>query len=243
LGQLFYWSESEVRRLRSDALNTRQSLLEAAGEIFARKGFWRATHEEICGKAGANTASVNYHFGSKENLYVEAWKHSYKKSVEKYPLEGDASPGDSAEKRLKGWVLSFLKRVSDPKTYAANIMLKEMANPTGLLKDVITPTIEPSDRVLSSAIKELAGNGASEDVVGFCYMSLLSLCFGPLLHRKSAKEPSQMPRHDFITGLGVEELADYIIQFSLSGIYSFNKTVKSGKSHPRTKNTLKKKSK
>ena len=75
-----------MRKQRIDALNTRQSLLEAAGEIFGKKGFWSATHEEICSLANANTAAVNYHFGSKENLYVEAWKHSYKKSLEKYRI-------------------------------------------------------------------------------------------------------------------------------------------------------------
>jgi TetR/AcrR family transcriptional regulator, regulator of cefoperazone and chloramphenicol sensitivity len=229
-----------MKKPRSDAINTRLNLLEAAGEVFGKKGFWSATHEEICGKAAANTASVNYHFGSKENLYIEAWKHSYKKSLERYPLEGGASPDDPAEIRLKGWVLSFLKRVSDPETHAANIMFKEMANPTGLLKDVIAPTIELSEQTLRSVVKELVGKKATEEVIGFCHMSLLSLCFGPLLHLRSAHEPSHMPRPDFIKGLRVEKLADYIIQFSLSGFRSFEETATSGKSRQKTKINLKK---
>jgi len=225
-----------MKKPRSDAVNTRLSLLESAGEVFGKRGFWSATHEEICNKAKANTAAVNYHFGSKENLYVEAWKHSFKKSLEKYPLEGDASPDDPAEQRLQGWVLSFLQRVSDPETHAANIMFKEMANPTGLLKNVIAPTIEPSERAIKSTLKELIGDGANEDLIGFCHMSLLSLCFGPMLHLRSAYESAPVPGPDYPVDLGVEELASYIIQFSLSGIRSFSKTTKLVKSHQRAKN-------
>jgi TetR/AcrR family transcriptional regulator, regulator of cefoperazone and chloramphenicol sensitivity len=228
--------ESQMKKPRSDALNTRLSLLEAAGEVFGKRGFWSATHEEICNKAKANTAAVNYHFGSKENLYVEAWKHSFKKSLEKYPLEGDASPDDPAEKRLRGWVLSFLQRVSDPETHAANIMFKEMANPTGLLKDVIGPTIEPSERAIRSTLGELIGNGADKDLIHFCHMSLLSLCFGPMLHLRSAKEAGLEPGPDYPVDLDVEELADYIIQFSLSGIRSFSKTTKPGMGRPKVMN-------
>ncbi|MGA9754367.1 MAG: TetR family transcriptional regulator, partial [Desulfobaccales bacterium] len=49
---------------------TRQRLLEAAGEVFAKKGFRNTTIREICRRARANLAAVNYHFGDKERLYL-----------------------------------------------------------------------------------------------------------------------------------------------------------------------------
>ena len=48
--------------------NTRQRVLEAAGEVFAERGFRAATVREICQRAKANLAAVNYHFGDKERL-------------------------------------------------------------------------------------------------------------------------------------------------------------------------------
>jgi TetR/AcrR family transcriptional regulator, regulator of cefoperazone and chloramphenicol sensitivity len=216
-----------MRKPRSDALNTRLNLLEAASEVFGKKGFWSATHEEICRMANANLAAINYHFGSKENLYVEAWKYSFEKSVEKYPPEGGVLPDYPAEKRLRGRILSFLKRIADPETYEIDIILKEMANPTGLLTSVIAMKVEPLDRDFISLIKELMGRGAKADHVGFCYMGLVSMCFGPMLHLRSGNEDSQIQRPEFIPlDLGVERLADYIVRFSLAGIRSFSKTLK-----------------
>src|SRR5690348_12137034 len=51
--------------------STREKLLEVAEQIFAERGFDGATVREICLRAGANIAAVNYHFGDKLNLYTE----------------------------------------------------------------------------------------------------------------------------------------------------------------------------
>jgi AcrR family transcriptional regulator len=54
---------------------TRQKLLLAACELFATQGFGAASIREIARKAGTNVAAINYHYGSKENLYSEAVKY------------------------------------------------------------------------------------------------------------------------------------------------------------------------
>ena len=47
---------------------TKLALIEAASALFAEKGFEVVSVREITGLAGANVASVKYHFGSREGL-------------------------------------------------------------------------------------------------------------------------------------------------------------------------------
>ena len=55
---------------------TREKLLEAAGPIFANRGYQATTIREICAAAGANVAAINYHFGDKLGLYTEVLQQS-----------------------------------------------------------------------------------------------------------------------------------------------------------------------
>ena len=51
--------------------DTRERLLDAAERLFAENGITETSLRTITTEAGANLASVNYHFGSKEALFRE----------------------------------------------------------------------------------------------------------------------------------------------------------------------------
>jgi AcrR family transcriptional regulator len=207
------------RRQRKDAQETRQQLLAAAAEVFAEKGFWEGSHAEICAKARINTAAVNYHFGGKEKLYVEAWKHALAESIRAHPPDGGVSPGAPAARRLRGRILAFMQRIADPNNHEVEIMHREMANPTGLLTEVLPPALEPERQAFRSIVRELLGDAASEQQVTFCEMSLMGQCFAPMLHLRQARRGSHVPRPPGPpVQLGVEELADHVVRFRLAGI-------------------------
>ena len=66
---------------------TRDRLLMAAGEVFAEKGFDKATVREICQAANVqNIAAVNYYFGDKERLYIESVKRAHQVQIDLVPL-------------------------------------------------------------------------------------------------------------------------------------------------------------
>jgi TetR/AcrR family transcriptional regulator len=53
----------------SKSKKTEQKILEAATELFLKKGVDRTSVREIANKAGINLALMNYYFRSKENLF------------------------------------------------------------------------------------------------------------------------------------------------------------------------------
>ncbi len=59
----------------SQPSDTKLALVEAAGQLFAEQGFDAVSTRMIADKAGVNLGGIHYHFGSKEKLYVAAFRH------------------------------------------------------------------------------------------------------------------------------------------------------------------------
>jgi AcrR family transcriptional regulator len=79
--------------------DTRQSLLIAAGELFAEKGLEGTSVREIVGKAGATLSAVNYHFGSKQQLYLEAIRHALHEHIRLGDALANARPDQIANEQ------------------------------------------------------------------------------------------------------------------------------------------------
>ena len=210
-----------MKALRKDSAETRRRLLQAAGEVFAAKGFRDATTAEICRKANANVAAVNYHFGSKQALYVEAWRHSFQRSLKAHPPDGGVGPEAAAEERLRGRILSLMQRMSDPDNHEFEIMHKELVNPTGLLSEVMLQSIEPIRQGLRAVVQELLGAGATEQQVRLCQMSIRAQCFDPMFRKRRNRKAPGRPGGVADT----EARADHITRFSLAGIRSVRREI------------------
>jgi len=208
-----------MKKKRRDGSETRLHLLEAACKVFATKGFREGTIAEICSKANANAAAANYHFGSKEGLYVESWRYAFEKSLKVYPPDGGVALDAPVQERLRGRVLSIMKRIIDPESHDFDIVHKEMATPTGLLAGVMHESMEPIFQGLGSVVRELVGERGTEEDVRLCLMSIRAQCFGPLLRERRRKMGSgpPLPVSEPVQD-NVEVLADHVTRFSLAGI-------------------------
>src|SRR5438270_117404 len=92
---------------------THHRLLEAAGEVFAAKGYRATTVREVCRRAGANVAAINYHFRDKEGLYAEVLRYAHACAMERHPPEMDTTASSSPEDRLRAFIVSFMRRLFD----------------------------------------------------------------------------------------------------------------------------------
>lgn len=201
---------------------TRQRLLEAAGEVFAEVGFRAATVREICQRAGANVAAVNYHFGDKQRLYLEVLRYSYRLALEKYPLESGLPAGAPAEERLRAFVHSFLLRIFDKGRFAwrGRLISREMVEPTGALDALVKEEIQPQAEALSSIVRQLAGRAASEEFIRWCGCSIVSQCVfyhhcQPVICRLFPKQKFDLEE--------IERLAGHITRFSLAALHQMAK--------------------
>ena len=88
--------------------STKERILEAASREFCDKGFKATTIRDICTRADANVASVNYHFGDKRKLYIQVLS-MWMELMMQYPDINDESYQSlSPEDKLKTYVRSEL---------------------------------------------------------------------------------------------------------------------------------------
>lgn len=205
---------------RSDGNQTRRKLLEAAAEVFAARGYRAATTAEICRRAHANVAAVNYHFRTKEQLYIEAWRHAFERGIRAYPPDGGLPDSAPAGARLRGQIGALVRRVLDPASIDLDIAHHEMAEPTGLLAEVMRRSIEPLHQRFMAIVRELLGRGVTEQEVRLCTMSIDAQCFMPLVHerRQRAARARRRAAAVLLPASDATTLAEHICAFSLAGL-------------------------
>lgn len=146
--------------------DTRARLIDAAGEEFAESGFAKATVRDICSRAGANIAAVNYHFRDKETLYLETLRHAHRYSIRHYPHDGGLPAGAPAEDRLRAFVRAFLAKMLDPNRpkWHGRLISRELTEPTPALNLLIEEGIRPQFGALCAIVKSLAPSLAGDQI-------------------------------------------------------------------------------
>ena len=202
--------------VRKKSETKKEKLLAVAGDIFIEKGFRDATVAEICSRAEANISAVNYHFGSKEALYQEAWRHSFTESLKNFPLNGGVSADAPLEDRLRGQLTSLIRRIADENNKDFFIAQMEMINPTGLLQEVVKSELIPMRQHTLALVRELLGPEATEEQVHYCEISITSMCVHPMVMQRIAKQTKNKNMPAIIED--ITAFADHVVAFALAGI-------------------------
>ncbi len=215
---------------RSDGLRTRNRILKAASAVFAEKGYHDATAEDICTQARTNVAAINYYFGSKDQLYAEVWRHAFDAAMAAYPPEGGLGADAPPEERLRGTIRSLVGRSVDSGRigHAGKLLLREMMNPTDVIRDVKRDAIRPLHDRLSRLMGQLLGPKAGREEVLLCEMSIVHQCMAIGIRLFTGRMPPEakldMPPDELIT-----TLADHITRFSLAGVTAIREDIETSR--------------
>ncbi|HEY3896968.1 MAG TPA: CerR family C-terminal domain-containing protein [Chthoniobacter sp.] len=195
--------------------DTRRKLLQAAGEIFAERGFHKATIREITDRAGVNVAAVNYHFRDKAELYRAVLNECH---CSAQAAGGPISLGDGApEERLRLYIDGFLHRLLHPDRpkWQGLLMAREMIEPTDALDILVRESIRPRAQELERIITDLTGGKLTKDREWMLSFSVVAQCLfylhdRPLIERLYPKLATHPPT--------IEQLVEHIHAFSLAAI-------------------------
>jgi AcrR family transcriptional regulator len=196
---------------------TEQRILDAAGEVFAEFGYRTATVRQICEKAGANIAAVNYYFGDKEGLYLAVLRSVPDAQMEKYSPQSGLSRNATPEQQLRSYIEALVQRVFDAGRpgWHAKLLAREMAEPTRALNTLLKEVALPLHRELTVIVRSLLGSSASAETVRLAALSILGQCV--YYHHARAVLKHLYPEQ----GYGPEDIvriANHITEFSLAAL-------------------------
>lgn len=202
---------------RRDALETQQRLIDAAGKLFAAKGYEEANLREICSAADANLAAVRHHFGSKEGLYRTVVVRSHQSLLDADPLP-QFQAGEDPEFALRRAIEHMLRvvlvrRMGHP--YAGQLMARELQSPTPALDELLENVMKPVRLEMGRIIAALLGGADTRRLRGQCTNFVMGLCVFHELGREVLKRFGFPPP---TREADVPALAEFVASFALGGI-------------------------
>jgi AcrR family transcriptional regulator len=196
-------------------LETRQRLLEASAQLFARRGFDDVTVREICRAARANLSAVNYHFHGKLGLYTEVVHTAIATIRRTSDAAREVGEGGTAEQKLRVYAHVFLERVAanGRESWIHQLINREMSDPTPAFDLIITRAIHPRIEYLSGLVGELLDCPPDDERVKKCVISIqaqLLFWLNPAIARVYPKFKLTPP--------AIDDLAEHIATLSIAGI-------------------------
>lgn len=194
-----------------------RKLLDAAGEIFAEKGYEAATIREICSRAGMNVAAVNYHFGDKEKLFVEAIRAA--ECAGGAPLNFSWPVGMSPAEKLRAYIQRMVHDMLDQHrpSWHAKLLMRAMLEPNEACEALVCEHIRPKFVLLEQVIEEIVPGRLTPRELHRYAFSVVAQC---LIYRFQRPVGRLLVGDDEFQALAsnLDQLADHITQFTLYGL-------------------------
>ncbi|MGH9450624.1 MAG: TetR/AcrR family transcriptional regulator [Terriglobia bacterium] len=203
-------------------LDTRQKLLDAAGRLFAERGFADVSIREICKAAGgANMAAVNYYFRDKAALYRELLQHIVDATMKRgYEHTLEAIAGKQPKEKLHVFLRLFLQDIlgeeaDDRCVVLGKLMNREMIDPTPDFDIVVKQGMKPRFALLSQIVGEIMERPVTDPRVLSGTQSTMGQC---LIYGTTKRLSKYFAPGAQFTPVVIDGIAAQIWIYSLAGI-------------------------
>ena len=194
--------------------NTRTRLLKAAAEVFAEHGYENATIRQICTRADANVALVNYHFGDKLELYTEVLRFSLQPGAgARFSLPSAGAEPAAALRQIVGSMVERAFETGDQANLRFRLMLNEFIRPSGATARVVDVVLRPVYDRLREIVGAILNLPPDDEKTRLCVHSIL----GQVAHFAHSRQMLGLLWPEMkMTPAQRELVAEHITQFTLA---------------------------
>ncbi|QND52447.1 CerR family C-terminal domain-containing protein [Phyllobacterium sp. 628] len=214
---------------REDGASTKAQILEAAGVIFAEKGFDRATGKEIAERAGSNSAAVNYYYGGIEGLYAEVLVEAHRRLLTLDKLvalvEGPGAPVD----KLKILIGLIARTITAPASsnWILRVLSREILAPSPAFPVLLNQEILPKKEVITGLVGNILGVPSDDPAVGRCLLNIMAP-FALLLVGNRQLLSKILPELGSPEPLVQDDIVAHFQRFALAGLAATAAELKQG---------------
>lgn len=208
MGTLAQMAQSETARRR---------IVEAAGIVFAAKGFQGSTVREICQLAEVNIAAISYYFEDKATLYREILRVAAEQEIQAYPLP-DWTPETTPATQLHDLILVVMRRLGGvgQGMWQSRLIIRELLQPTEFCRELSQNHFSPHFELMLDILSKILPT----DTPPHIRIQTAQNIFGQCIAFRVTSEASR-----FVVGEEVmkahyspEDLAKHITRFTLAAL-------------------------
>ncbi len=158
---------------------SRQALLDAARDLFARREFAAVSLRQIAAQAKVNPAMIHYHFGSKEGLYEAMLEEHFAPLLQQLEL----MPAERPE--LSYFVESYVRMLA-ANPWLPNLVVREALYGNGSFRELFIKRFAArAGKMVPALIDEerKAGHLRADLDPAYATLSLLSMAIFPFIGR------------------------------------------------------------
>ena len=165
---------SKKKNSREDGEATRRHILETAVRLFAEHGYADTTSKMICREAGVNMASVNYHFGSRDDLYRAVLDDVHDQIVNMAKMVRITSADTTAEEKLSRVLEAYLEAVYNGEGWHMRIWAHELTSPSPMGGLAFLEGTFPKEESILTLLSEVTGIPYDAPELQCCLVSVMS---------------------------------------------------------------------
>ncbi len=166
--------------------NTKENILDVAERLFAENGFAGTSIRAIVDEANVNIAAINYHFKSKEGLFVSVIKRRFSEIETQRFTKLDAHLKlTNSKATLEGVVRAFLEplKTAFKTNNLVPMMLIRVFCESEELRELIKPVFNETRSRFFSALKHVYPN-MNDSEVQWRFQFMISAMVGMIIFSK-----------------------------------------------------------
>ena len=177
--------------------STKELLLVTAGKLFAKIGYDGVSTRMITDQAGLKLSSIHYHFGGKENLYLEAFSYAKSRGIGTSFLDvvnENPSLMSSPEGQAEVIRSTVFRRFHDyfkPERpfWEIQILVRELTNPSTALPVLVEKLFKPDIDATESFYRLIRPEASGNEVSAW-----IDLFHGQFVFYSMTREPMRLLR-------------------------------------------------